>query len=555
MDKKRELLIATGVAFLFALKKAFIWDYGFNPDLGLEFSSILKIVQGETVYKDFVWIYGPFCLYYYVLLYKIFGILGIYVIKANIALFGTLGCFFAYKAARLALEPFWAGVAALLAFSSLIAPVHVSGHIFSIVSFVVTFYLILCYVKHDRSQVLVWAGLICGFSLLNKPIHYGMGSVLGGLTAIFFTDLFFKREKFKNSRVFLLSAAVIPLLVYSTLLFFVPLQNLFMNLFPMFSGYFNKVSTFLYMKDIFPFGIFDVKSFGDFKNVLNIYIGDSMRWWLIWIMALLGAVKVAMMWREERKITRQQIVLFTIVVHSLLLEFQVLVVPHQFASYVNMLPTYILLCYFASVGLKSRVLKSGLVLFIGLWFGLFFIYSPLNHYLYFKKHGVPFSQKYGGKIITTHYKDHLYDTLSRLIHQRTAAADTILVADFDPFIYVFSQRKSLFPENDILFLKTSFHPYNWGENKLGNSTGFFDRVENEIIRKVKANKPKMILVPTKYLADSKIENSPFLQYLLENWRAVAEVGDKTMIGPFDGNKNITVFEKSIPPLRAEKTSG
>lgn len=547
MNQKRELLIAAGVASLFAVKKAFLWDYGFNSDLGLEFSSILKIDQGEIVYKDFVWIYGPFCLYYYSILHKIFGVIGVEVIKINVALFGTLGCFFAYKAARHMLEPLWAGVAALLAFSGLIAPVHVSGHIFSIFAFIACLYFVLSYVKQGRNPALVWAGLACGLSLLSKPIHYGGASVLGGALTIFITDICFKRKKFKSSLLFLLSVSVIPLLTYGILLLFVPWENLFYNLFPMFSGYFNKVSSFLYMKDIFPFGVFDVESLGDLKRELNVFVGDSLRWWLIWAMALLGAAGAALMWKEEGKITKNQIVLLSMAGHSLLLEFQVLIVPHQFSAYVNMLPTYVLLCYFASVALRRRLLKNALILFIGMWFGLFFIYSPFNHYLYFKENGELFARKYAEKIIVTPYKKHFYDSLVRAIRQRTSADDTILAADFDPFIYVFSDRKSLFPENDILFLKTSFHPYNSGSAKLGYSREFFNALEQELVKNVESGDPKLIVIPAKYLAESTIKNSPFLQYLLEHWESKLEIGDKRLMGPYDSNKNVLVFEKKDPP--------
>lgn len=541
-DSRANGLLAIGVASLFAIKKLFIWDYGFNPDLGHEFENLLDLIDGKMVYKDFVWIYGPFCLYYYYALHKFFGLLGIDVAQATVAIVGTLACYFACRAASFVLRPVWASVSALLAFSSLVAPVHVSGHIFSILSFIAALYYVLLYVERGQVVPVIVAGLFCGFSLLNKPIHYGGASIIGGVVTIVLNDYFFAANKFKSAFLFLLSATVLPLLVYGAILTIVPLQSVFYNVFPMYSGYFNKASSFFYLKEIFPVRIFSVKSLAEVQAVINSYLGESVRWWMMWFVAFGGFAKVVLMYVKEKTVSKSQVVLFSLAIHSLLMEFQVLVVPHQFASYVNMFPTYVLLCYFVSSAV-SRWLRTLGIAFVAGWFALFFVYSSLNHYRYFKKNGVPLGQKYAENIIATPHQKNLYDSVVREIQHRTVKGDKIVVADFDPFVYVFSGRERVFPEDNIVFLKTSFHPYNRGGYQLGYSSDFFDASESAMVKKVVEEKPQLILIPKRYLDEIYVKDSVFLQYLLNDWKLAAEVGGNVSPGPFSGEKTMSIFEK------------
>lgn len=544
-DSKSNWLLALGVAGLFAIKKLFIWDYGFNPDLGHEFENLLDLIDGKIIYKDFVWIYGPFCLYYYYTLGKVFGLLGIHVAQASVAIFATLACYFACRAASLVLSPVWAAVSALLAFSTLVAPVHVSGHIFSILSFIAALYYVLLYVERGQVSSVVIAGLFCGFSLLNKPIHYGGASVIGGVVTIILNDFFFNTNKLKSSFLFLLGAALLPLLAYGAILTVVPFQSLFYNVFPMYSGYFNKASSFFYFKEMLPMKILAAQSLAELKSAINSFLGESVRWWMMWVMAFGGVVNVVLLYSREKKVSKTQIVLFSLAMHSILMEFQVLVVPHQFASYVNMFPTYVLLCYFVSTT-SARWLRVCGIAFVGGWFGLFFVYSSVNHYVYFKKNGVPLGQKYAEKVIATPYQQSLYDAVVREVQSRSVKGDKIVVADFDPFIYVFTGRARVLPEDNIVFLKTSFHPYNRGSYRLGYSNDFFDRSESAIVKRIVDEKPRLILIPSRYLKDDYVKDSLFLQYLYENWKLSVEVSGNEKPGPFDGEKKISIFE--IKPI-------
>jgi len=98
-----------------------------NYEESKELVSILNILSGKLIYRDFYWSYGPGGPYFLAILYKIFGTMELTLFRMAVSLVATVTTFYSFLVARFYLSPIWAFWAVLLSSSGLVSREHVMG--------------------------------------------------------------------------------------------------------------------------------------------------------------------------------------------------------------------------------------------------------------------------------------------------------------------------------------------------------------------------------------------------------------------------------------------
>ncbi|MBI4599773.1 hypothetical protein HY732_02520, partial [Candidatus Uhrbacteria bacterium] len=526
------------VCLLMALKRLLLLDYDLNYEEGKEIECVLRILDGKLIYRDFFWQYGPVSPYAIALLFKITGVSSILVPRLMVTAVAALTAFYSYRAARLYLPPSWAFWAALMASSGLAAREGTYGHGFAYLGMIASFYhLILLFKKEFDPRQAVYSGLFAFLAMLGKPVIFGAGAIFCGAVSIGFWRAVSPDRTFDTRRALLcfLSAALLPsLAVFGYLLAKSGFQVLSFSLFPMSSGT-VQINEF-YLKKLFP--PLPHSPLASWVGEMNKYLVDDLRWWMIVLAFLGGAFFVAREWRRGNSGLSGHFFLMALLAYSLLIEAETVIwMTRPMTFYINMLGTFILLAIFFK-WTSDRFRLKGLVRGTAFLMCVFyFFYPPIRLGAYHWTHDEPLGLKYAETVKAPPYTAKAYRTIARYVQEETRPGEPILFADYDGFIYLFSERPTLFPEDFAIMVRTSFNRYNFRYPK-----SFFDGVEAKIVERVESRPPSLILVPVRSLNKENIAKSGFLGYLVENWRREATLNGDLEPGPFDkGELKLAVF--------------
>jgi hypothetical protein len=216
---------------LFAAMSAVTWETWANPvvDSGREMNAPLRLLQGERLYSDVYYLYGPVAPYFNALLYKIFGIHLRTLYAAGLAggLLLVLLAFYIGKKIMPALEAMLAAAAVLLfcvfkQSGNLIFPYSHSvlyGTLLGTLSLAAQ----LEYIRFNRMISLFAGGALAGLSLCCK-LEFGFAAAVTLAVAVFFSP---RGCRARNSGIAFLSLLIFPLLIYGSLLIRIPAGSLF----------------------------------------------------------------------------------------------------------------------------------------------------------------------------------------------------------------------------------------------------------------------------------------------------------------------------------------
>lgn len=175
-------------------------------------------------------------------------------------------------------------------------------------------------------------------------------------------------------------------------------------------------------------------------------------------------------------------------------------------------------------------------IFVLILFLLYFAYTPVIYYTQYKKYGSPLGLSHAQDVIVMPYTHQIYKESVDFIKKNTSETDKIVVADHNSFFYLFSDRNSLL--DWYAFSGTTFHPF---RKVLLKPLEEQLQVEDEIIKKIEAEKPSLVIIPSSYLTQELLKQSHFLQYIEKNWNRCEEIGDYKKKTAFDDNINIAIF--------------
>ena len=325
------------------------------------------------------------------------------------------------------------------------------------------------------------------------------------------------------------------------------LWDYFLSFFPMLIGHEDHPSTWFYIPAIFPVDIFYSDSLGQAKSILNRYLVRNLRWWLIIGLFIAGIVySVPRLYRERRNSDYLSILFLS--GFSMVFEIERILIT-AWNSYTSLFPTFVLLIYFITeknINYYAKYLAKILIFFL---FLLYFVYTPIVYYIPYKKHGIPLGLKYAENVVVMPYTHEIYKEAATFITNNSSTTDKIVVANYNSFFYLFSERNDLFSENFYIFAETTFHPF---RNVIWLSLEEKLRIEDNIINKIKKEKPALIIIPTDFLTPENVEQSHFLTYVVKNWSKCKEVGDARKKTIFDDSYvNATIF---CPPESQPKFS-
>ncbi|MBI4384846.1 MAG: hypothetical protein HY579_12530 [Nitrospinae bacterium] len=531
------------VCLLMALKRLLFLDYDLNYEEGKEIECVLRILDGKLIYRDFFWQYGPLSPYVIALLFKVTGLSSVLVPRLMVTVVAVLTTFYSYRVARFYLPPGWAFWAALMSSSGLAAREGTYGHGFAYLGMIASFYHLISFFKKEFDfRQLVYSGSFAFLAMLGKPVIFGAGAMMCGAGAIWLGRAVSPDRTFDTRRALwcFLSAALLPsLAVFGYLLAKSGFQVLSFSLFPMSSGT-VQINDF-YLKKIFP--PLPHLPLASWIGEMNKYLVDDLRWWTIVLAFMGGAFYVAGKCRKGNGNLADHFFLILLLVYSLLVESETVIwVKRPITFYINMLATYVLLAMFFKWAM-DRFRMVNLVRAAALSMCVFyFFYPPIRLGVYHWAHDEPLELKYAETVKAPPYTARAYRTIARYVQEKTPPGEPILYADYDGFIYLFSERPTLFPEDFAIMVRASFNRYNFRYPKP-----FFDSVEEKIVERVESRPPALILIPTRSLDKESVAKSIFLRYLVENWRREATLNGDMEPGPFDkGELKVAVFKSKGP---------
>jgi hypothetical protein len=537
MIDKKHTLIVTSLFCIILFKRLVFLNIGVNYEEARDLDVIIKISNGEVIYKDFLYIYGFLGLYFNAILFKLFGFTDITIPRFIVSLFFAVSSMFAYKIASRFLSPFWAFVAVLLGFSGLVSREHTYEHIVAFWGTMVALWGGLSYVNKEDVRHLAYAGLASGAVLFSQPLPLGVLTVFS-LTSLLSYKFLFCGNKRPQPYIFFISG-VLAFPLAGCLYFFlngaliVAMKSMFL---PMISGNAPHPNQLFFVPPIFPKSLFSASSLGEIKSILNFYLSYNLRWWLVLSFFIIGTgYSTYNLYKDKENKIYLSILLLS--AFSLVFEIKRILRPGA-SAYISLFPTFVLLIYFGIEMKVNQFLKYFVQMLVALLFMLYFVYTPVVYYAEYNRNGFPLGLIHAKNVIVKPYTHEIYNETTNFIRENTGEKDKILVADHNSFFYLFSNRNSLFPENWYVFSGTTFHPYSktfsWSlEEQL--------KLENKIIKRIKIEKPGLIIIPSRFLSPELIDLSPFLKYVASNWKLCKKIGAQNKKSVFDDNIETTIY--------------
>ncbi len=539
-NDRLDFYLAMLVPSIILIKRLLISRYGINWESAMELENIFLVLDGQLIYRDFPWYHGFFPIYWHALIFKIFSP-EIYYLRLFVTIFAVIASFFAYWVARFFLVPWISVSVSLLAFTGLIVPEHSTGEMMAFCCITISFYFLLQYCNTSQSRLIFFAGLMGGLCTLAQILHLGLFALIGGVISIACYGLFGSRKFWGNINIFIFGYLPIPLLCYGLLAIFVSPGDLMSNLFPDFAG--TQVSsdarpTFPYPSLIPAIGF--GQSLPELISNLNKYLFINLRWWMISLVFVWGFIEFLLSWKRKNLSEKELLLLGTLVLYGPLFEAKAILIAGPagiMSTYINMLPTYVLLFYLIGQIYNFKRLCSVLAVVFLL---IYFFYPFGKYYYYFFRNAVPLNMPYSRGISVSPYKQDLYHKTVEFISSNTQKDDTIVMSGLNHYFSIFSNRYDLFRDQSTIFWQTSFNPAN---KAIGLSTRFAYEAENKIINQTEQANAKLILLPDGYQSYVDPINSPYLSYLDRQWNKVIRIGDYSLFNPYDYEPAIFIYER------------
>jgi hypothetical protein len=214
------------ILLLFAAFTALSWLSWANPmiDSGREMNTPLRLLQGERLYTDVYFLFGPVTPYFNSFLYRIFGVHCNTLYGAGLA-GGLLLSLLIFHLGRTFMSPLEAMLASLTVL--MLCVFRQNGNVIFAYSFAVLYGTLLGtlslaalahYVRSYRLVPLIAGGMLAGLAFCCK-MEFGFAAAVALGTTVYLSPA---ELRIRRAGVALLSLAVAPALIYGSLLMRVP---------------------------------------------------------------------------------------------------------------------------------------------------------------------------------------------------------------------------------------------------------------------------------------------------------------------------------------------
>jgi len=206
-------------------------------DLGRELYAPLRVLQGQIIYKDFFWLYGPWSIWVNALLYRLFSV-NSQVLYYQSLLLGLVIAILVYRLSRV----FTSQIVSLLVtmiyikvtmfgftWQSLIMPGKFAALWGMLFSLVFLNYLVKKIIVNGAPSW-IWLGVIGGMAAITK-IDYALAIIICAFLGIWILG---KRRDI--SKVLVGVLAVLMPVTFWLVLYHVSLRDIFNNIFPTYSS-------------------------------------------------------------------------------------------------------------------------------------------------------------------------------------------------------------------------------------------------------------------------------------------------------------------------------
>jgi hypothetical protein len=530
--KPTDWLLLGLVCLLMFGKRLVLLDTQLNPEEGKEIDSILNILNGKLVYRDFYWQYGLGGPYLLAFLSNLIGSTDITLPRLVVSIVAAGTTFFSYLVARFYIPPLWAFWATLLSSSGLAAREHSYGHGFAYLGMIASLFFLVKFIKLSRVRYrdLVFSGLFASLPCLFKPVVFGVGAVTCGILCLALSAWIYQEKNCitKNLCAFSLPVLMINLPIYGYLFINTSLELLYVSLYPMSSGGVTALQSYG-TKSLLPAFLFSPTA--SWTADLNNFLNDNVRYWTVIFTTIGGVVFIAKKMGSTSPL-KKYLLLIILILYGTLIEVETILWPDRpITFYINMLPSYILLALFFQRAMKVHWIST-IVYSISLLMCIYYFFYPaVTLGVYYKSQGETLDLPFAQNIRVPKYTKAGYHNVTNYIQQKTRPDQSIVNADYNSFLYLFSNRTNLFWDDFLIFGRTPFHPFQ--KNNTAYPKSFYEKIENKIIERIEREKPAMILIPSEYITDKSRQNSVFIQYLLTNWEPGDVLNSQLVKGPFD----------------------
>lgn len=543
----KNLLLLLGVLFVGSVLLYPTLD--FQPlfstgDHGRDLYCMKKVFEGKVPYRDFWWQYGPVMLYYFVFLFKIFGmsIQTVLLGKALIALFAGL---FFYLTARNYLSTVLALIATLWFLAFYPEFFYTYCHDGGVLFLIFVLYCLSQYQVHSKKHY-IFFGLAGVFFLNLVRINIGITCWLSLLAGVGLTDYFKKTSppliKQPAMRLGLLLTILLTVLVYFLMAYGLSASAL-NQCFPYLSSHrYDAINPFQAIRMMTS-----IVATTFTLNWATLFLGTSLILCALGTAFLLAANKMDAAASRKAKLTLYTVLIF------LVLNMHETFFSNFYFRIFWVFPFILLLCFiFFEYGLAKlpKAIKAGFLVFLTL-VGLYAAYDKIHVMNLFKVEGNLFqygphrlymANLYGWRQVNRNLPDYAF--ARPWIQTVTQAADylkshvkddaTILVIPYDPLYYFLIDKDS--PVYPLAF-------FNFIGISLTDELEMLGQLEKQNVDyAVLSNRAFANYEP--YLGSFGREYCPMLyHYLNKNFSEVATFGEWGKRGAFAWDHGVKIYKR------------
>ncbi|HEV8311021.1 MAG TPA: glycosyltransferase family 39 protein [Methylomirabilota bacterium] len=541
------MALAIGV---YLIQKLLLYTLDMNWEEGRDAQAYLRVMQGKMPYRDFRWNYGPLSPYVFAGAFSLFGP-SLAVLRLTAIAAGALGVGAAYFVSRRMMPAGWAFIAAVFSMLLFHTPTHTYNHIFATVGALLSMLLVLKCVEENRSISAAWAGSVIGVSILTKPLPMGGANFVAASVALAFRSRRVPRDL--SALAWGTGAVVLP--VAAALLAVVPVRNLEPALFGSASQVFGPwryPNPLPFVREAFleawrhsPWAFYDA--------VLALF--NAVVSWLPVVTPLLAC---ACLVRATARETERSGVIALSVLAPLLFVQPLLQGGSGATGYLGdgytHAPAWILAAYLGSRlvaslrahGTVARVAASGLVggLVLAAWVIPYFPQYlnvmrelPDDHPLAMR--ALPLSVpraagiRIGAKL--------LVEDVVGFIQAHVDPSEPIVFMHYNPMFLFLSERESLFPEDDYIFIRA-------GASAVVPWPGPSPAAAELIIERLRDRRPRFIFVQSMDYSPSRAGQSEVWRYIERAYVPIKTFGASDFTEEMDLRRpSVRVYALKEPP--------
>jgi hypothetical protein len=229
-------------------------------DEGIVVSVFKRVFQGNRLYEEVWYGYGPIAPYFFSMIFYVFG-MSLMVVRYAATFLLTVGLIASFFICRRLMTLWWSVVAALISYLMVFQPIYSYSNIFALIGGLYGIYFLIKFADKRSYWWIFYSGFSIGLTILQKPIPLGGAMWFALLVSIvLYWKLHDKKLMWDIKKIVLLyflGSGIVVVPVYTAIIIFNSIDTLTTN-FLFFLGYyggypnaFEWPNIFRYSADIF----------------------------------------------------------------------------------------------------------------------------------------------------------------------------------------------------------------------------------------------------------------------------------------------------------------